>query len=127
MSSVANENFPPGHPRHVPEAWPLLLSRDQLCAYLGCSASTLATICPVHPRDMGANLVRYYRPDIDAWAARLPPRLGALHKRQEGGEDAAPAPEDDSIAADVSEDRRTSAIERARARASGGGKCRKAA
>lgn len=64
-----------GHPRHVPEAWPALLSRDQLCAYIGVSADTLAKICTVRPLDLGANLTRYNRTQIDSWLETLPPRL----------------------------------------------------
>jgi hypothetical protein len=35
---------------------------------------TLAKICPVAPVDLGANILRYSRLQIDAWAATLRPR-----------------------------------------------------
>ena len=120
---AANENFPAGHPRHVPEAWPLLLSRDQLCAYIGVSAETLVKVCPVAPVDLGANVVRYNRDHVDAWVAGLPPRLISLRKSEEGGQDARPADE----VPDPGEERTLSAVERVRARATGGARCRKTA
>lgn len=128
MTTPANENYPPGHPRHVPEAWPLLMSRDQACAYVGCSPDTLVKVCTVQPRDMGASLIRYYRLDLDAWAASLPPRLSSLQKPQPHGDDeaaqsSAPAMEQEEVAGE----RRESAVERARARASGGARCRRVA
>jgi hypothetical protein len=60
---------------HVPDAWPLLLSRVQAAVYLGLSESTLVRICPVAPLDLGANVLRYSRPQLDAWIAGIPPRL----------------------------------------------------
>jgi hypothetical protein len=59
----------------IPDAWPLLLSKQQVCAYLGISAGTLVRVCPIPPVDLGANVVRYNRLQIEAWANALPPRL----------------------------------------------------
>ncbi len=100
-------------PGAIPEAWPLLLTREQLCAYLGgISAPTLGRICPVAPLDLGVHLLRYDRRQIDAWIAGLPPRL----PRGDGtSQDAPPAPD-----LDAAESRTDSAIERAAARAKEG-------
>lgn len=114
---------PVGDSRHIPEAWPLLLSRDQLCAYMGgISWATLSRICPVHPIDLGANLLRYPRLQIDAWIASLPPRLpGRLQDPKEDGQDA-PAGQPPPADPTAPEDRRSAAVDRARARAGGGSK-----
>lgn len=113
---------PAGDPRHVPEAWPLLMSREQLCAYVGVGAVTLAKVCPVRPVDLGANLVRYNRLQIDAWVASLPAKaVLRLHDDAEGSQDApsgeAPLIQD---GAEAAQDRTVCALDRARARASGG-------
>ena len=113
---------PAGHPRHVPNAWPAMLSRDQLCAYIGVSEATLIKICPVTPRDLGANVVRYSRLDVDAWIESLPPRLVGSKKRRlpEPGSES-----QDKLAADtdaaIDLDRPTNALERVRGRAQGRG------
>jgi len=63
----------------IPEAWPALLSREQLCAYAGgISDTTLRKVCPVPAVDLGANVLKYRRAEVDAWLA-LPtsPRLAA--------------------------------------------------
>ncbi|RZJ19090.1 MAG: hypothetical protein EON91_02535 [Brevundimonas sp.] len=100
----------------IPQAWPLLLSRDQLCAYLGgLSWDTVAKILPVAPVDLGANVLRYPRPAVDAWAASLPPRLPRALRGE--GESSQPAPAADPTAP---ESRTSAAAERARLRASGG-------
>ena len=104
----------------IPDAWPLLLSRDQACAYLGVSASTLFRVCPVAPVDLGANVLRYHRPEIDAWVATLPPRL-PKHLQA----DTDHSNDDDPRLEDQPEDRRQSAVERARQRALGGPSCRR--
>lgn len=53
-------------------AWPALLTKQQLETYLGASWATLAKVCPVAPIDIGANLLRFSRAQIDAWVASLP-------------------------------------------------------
>jgi hypothetical protein len=94
----------------IPEAWPALLSREQLCAYAGgISDATLRKVCPVRPVDLGANVLRYRRAEADAWLASLPHR-GALRVVEEGEHDAAPS---------ASTDRPSAAVERAKARAAG--------
>jgi len=100
----------------VPDAWPALLSREQLRAYLGgiCDA-TLRKVCPVAPLDLGANVVRYRRRDVDAWLDRLPERV--LRRLLAGAQDSA-QPES-AAAANDPPDRPLSAVDRARARAAG--------
>ena len=92
----------------IPEAWPAWLSREQLRAYLGgIGDATLRMICPVPPIDMGANVLRYRRAEVDAWEASLPHRLPrGQHSEQ-----------DATLAAPVANERPTTAIERALARA----------
>lgn len=70
------------------------MSREQLCAYLGdiCEA-TLLKVCPVAPVDLGANVVRYARVQIDAWLATLPPRAPRNLRGLDGrDQDAPPTP-----------------------------------
>ena len=98
-----------------------MLSRDQLCAYIGVCEATLIRICPVRPRDLGANVVRYDRRQIDAWVEGLPPRLmdqrsRALPTEASASQDAPPP----SPAADEIEDRAAASLARVRARAAGG-------
>lgn len=60
----------------IPDAWPLLLTEQQLSAYLGgMDIRTIRKICPVSPLDMGRRVLRYRRPDIDAWVSTLSTRL----------------------------------------------------
>lgn len=89
----------------VPESWPALMSREQLRAYLGgiCDA-TLRKVCPVPPLDLGANVLRYRKGDVDRWLDGRPHRLP---KSLPDEQDAPP----------VANDRPMSAVERARARA----------
>ncbi len=105
----------------VPQAWPRLLTREQLCAYLGgVSESTVVRICTVPPIQLGVSLLRYDRQAIDAWIDSLPPRL--LHvvaTSQDAAEPAADRPPEPAAS------RTLSAVDRARARAEGK-PCRKA-
>lgn len=105
--------FGAGHPRHVPETWPALLSRDQLCAYIGVGADTITRICPVRPLDLGANLVRYSRQQVDEWVATLPPRL-MMSRRAQGDTEEVPV-----VVEETSETRAEAALDRVRARAGG--------
>lgn len=94
----------------VPEAWPILLTREQLCAYLGgLSDVTLRKVCPVPAVDLGANVLRYHRAHVDAWVDGLGPR--GLRVRTENEQDA-PAAANDAPAG-------MTPAERARARATG--------
>lgn len=90
----------------IPEAWPGLMNREQLRAYLGgiCDA-TLRKVCPVAPIDLGANVLRYRKADVDRWLDARPQR--SLRVVEEPAQDAPPA----------ANDRQMSAVERARARA----------
>lgn len=108
-------NFEAGHPRHVPETWPTLLSRDQLCAYIGVSADTLTRICPVRPLDLGASVVRWSRLQIDDWVPTLPPRLMVAHQPSGDTDHVEPANSLDEVA----ETRAEAALDRVRARAGG--------
>lgn len=95
----------------IPEAWPALLSRKKLCAYLGdISTRTLLKVCPVAPLDLGANVILYDRRRVDAWIATLPLRL----PRTGADEQDAPPEAADPLTAN---DRPASAVERARRRA----------
>ena len=89
-------------------AWPLLLSKQQLARYLGMSGATLLKVCPVAPIDVGANMVRYSRPQIDEWVATLPAR--DVRGRQTALRRVEPAPDD------ATGDRRSAALSRAAAR-----------
>ncbi|MGO4687224.1 helix-turn-helix transcriptional regulator [Brevundimonas sp. 2YAF1] len=93
----------------TPMAWPLLLNKQQLASYLGMSGSTLAKICPVAPIDVGANLVRYSRTQIDEWVATLPARGG--NGRQDVLQRTEPATDE------ATRDRRHDALSRVAARA----------
>ena len=97
----------------VPQAWPELLSHAQVCAYLCMSTDTFKRICPVPPLMLGVNLRRWRRSDIDAWIAGLPVRLA----HNAGNDSDTPI----SITAPseiAGEERRFSAVERAKERAS---------
>lgn len=60
----------------IPNAWPLLMRMETALAYLdNMDERTFKKICPVRPVDLGANVLRYARPDLDAWAAGLDHRL----------------------------------------------------
>lgn len=60
----------------IPEAWPLLMTKSQLAAYLGgMDPRTVDKICPISPVKLGAGILRWPRLQIDAWVATLPPLL----------------------------------------------------
>lgn len=90
--------------------WPLLLTREQLCDYLQVSWSSLSKSCPVAPLELGVNVVRYSRLQIDEWIAGLPPR----DKRD--GQQAPVSAEDTHRTLDNLVDPRLAALELARAR-----------
>lgn len=90
--------------------WPAMMSRAQLCDYLGVSWTTLKAILTVPPVDLGANVVRYRRDQIDEWVKSRPPR------RQER---ANPSPPIQADRDESSPDARLSALDRARQRAGG--------
>ena len=95
----------------IPEAWPALLTREQLRAYLGgICEKTRAKICPVAPLNMGANILLYNKRKVDAWIDTIPLRLPHARNDQQGA-----VPDDaEPLAAN---DRPASAVERARRRA----------
>lgn len=107
---------PVGDPRHIPEAWPRMLSRPQLSVYVGLGWDTLSRVLTVSPRDMGANVLRYDRLEVDAWLSSLPPRLPKGQGRAQDEVQADPPADEDLRPA------RDTAIERARARAGKGRK-----
>jgi hypothetical protein len=92
--------------------WPALLSRELLCEYLGIGASSLAKVCPVQPLDLGLRMVRYHRPQIDAWLETFPHSM-LRNVANENGEVANDAP-DASI---PSHDRLSESLSRVRKRA----------
>ena len=94
----------------IPDAWPCLLTREQLCAYLGISAETLIRICPVPALELGVKLWRWRRSDIDDWAAGLP-------SRQQGSRATGVTRKDGQSEA-AADERRAQALERARLRTS---------
>lgn len=55
-------------------AWPLLLTREQACAYLSVSPVTFQKICPVPAVALGAAVTRWNRNQIDEWVNSLPPK-----------------------------------------------------
>ena len=80
LKAVAFHLLPPGQigqegrPSVSPASWPLLLTKEQLSAYLALSWSTISKICTVAPVDVGASVIRYNRLQIDEWVASLPPK-----------------------------------------------------
>lgn len=93
------------------QGWPpLLMTREQLCDYLQMSWSSVSKRCPVAPLDVGVNVVRYSRLQIEDWIASLPPR-----DKRSGHE--APVPAGiANPAAEEPDDPRLAALEMARAR-----------
>ncbi|WP_426051027.1 hypothetical protein [Brevundimonas sp. SL161] len=92
------------------QGWPpLLMTREQLCNYLQMSWSSLSKRCPVAPLEVGVNVVRYSRLQIDDWIASLPPR----DKR--GGQKAPVPVRGADPAPDELADSRLAALELARA------------
>ena len=80
---IAPPSADPANP--VPTApalpyWPAMLTRAQLCQYLGVSWSTLKGVLTVRPVDLGASVVRYSRAQIDDWIATRPPRVKGGHQ-----------------------------------------------
>jgi predicted DNA-binding transcriptional regulator AlpA len=97
----------------IPEAWPALLSRPQVCAYVGMSWESLSRTCPVPPVALGVNLLRWRRADIDDWISGLPSRLQNA-AQAEGQEGRSSPPPPSRLAG---EERRFDALERASQRA----------
>lgn len=113
LKAVAFHLLPPGQigqegtPSASPASWPLLLTKEQLSAYLALSWSTISKICTVAPVDVGASVIRYNRLQIDEWVASLPPKT-IKH--------AAPAAPSLSDLETKSDERRASALDKVRAR-----------
>lgn len=86
LFNVAESPAPVRERQAVPEAWPTLLSREQLCAYVCMPWSTISKVCPVAPVDLGLNVLRYSRQKIDEWVSNLPSRQerSAPRDRQAG-------------------------------------------
>lgn len=98
---------------HIPEAWPALLDRAQLAAYVGFAEQTLMRILPVRPVDCGVRGIRWKRREIDDWIDNLPHRLPGS-KDSAHAEDASPP---DHGEHDPAEERRNDALARVKARA----------
>lgn len=77
--------------------WPAMLSRTQLCLYLGVSWATLKGVLTVRPVDMGASVIRYRRDQIDEWVRSRPQRAAkALGPTPEPQGPPAETPEQDA-------------------------------
>ena len=104
----------------VPDAWPLLMRLGVVLAYLGdISEDTFRKIYPVRPVDLGAGVTVWNRLQLDAWVGGMPPRLP---KGGSAANDAAAAQPDPAILPAVeagtgADERRSSALERTKARA----------
>jgi len=108
-SHVAESPAPVRERQTVPEAWPTLLNREQLCAYVSMPWSTISKVCPVAPVDLGLNVLRYSRQKIDEWVSNLPPRLERSGSRDRPGVLKVEAAEVEVVA-----DQRMDALDRAR-------------
>lgn len=106
--------------------WPFMLNRAEVCEYLGVSWRTLKNILTVRPVDMGANVVRYSRVQLEEWVATLPPRFLASENQNGGADEEAGARGGETAEAEIAESRVEAALDRVRARA-GGSKWRKRA
>jgi hypothetical protein len=96
----------------IPESWPLLLTKEQLCAYLGdLSWDTVKKIMPVAPLDLGANVLRYRRPDVDNWIARCPHKTPRLPQG-----DSVPHGDPPVETAEPGEERRVTSLDKVRRR-----------
>lgn len=96
----------------IPESWPLLLTKDQLCAYLGgLSWDTVRKIMPVAPLELGANVLRYRRPDVDAWVARCPQKAPRLPEA-----DGLPHGDAPAETVELGDDRTVTSLDRVRRR-----------
>lgn len=109
-SHVAESPAPIRDRQAVPEAWPALLNREQLCAYVCMPWSTISKVCPVAPVDLGLNVRRYSRQKIDDWVSNLPPRQEAFKSRNREGGSTVEVAE-----SEVATDQRMDALDRARA------------
>ena len=113
LKAVAFHLLPPGQigqegtPFASPASWPLLLTKEQLSAYLALSWSTISKICMVAPVDVGASVIRYNRLQIDEWVASLPPKT-----IKHAAPAAPPLPDLET----KSDERRASALDKVRAR-----------
>lgn len=105
---------------HIPPAWPLLLTREQLCAYLGdLSWETVKKVLTVAPVDLGANVLRYRRPEIDAWVDSRPAR-GERVLPVEGSTGQGEANDAVEAPPTFGEDRKVASLDRVRLRAQKG-------
>lgn len=91
-------------------AWPLLLTREQVCAYLGVSPVTFRKVCPVPAVALGAAVTRWNRNQIDEWVNSLPPKSAG--KPDPAAEAARPY----DVAREASEARRQASINKIRER-----------
>lgn len=85
------------HALGIPDAWPALMTREQACAYLGVGLATFSKICPVCPLDLGANVLRWPKAGLDAWIAKVPPRLISSQKAAQDAPPTAPEPAGDDL------------------------------
>ena len=110
----------------IPEAWPFLLTREQACAFLGgISEGTFLKVCPVPPIDLGANVVRYRRGELEAWVAALSHRLP--RSRPEVQDTPAQVAGEVEVVPLGAANRASAAVQRALERAQRGQTCRRSA
>ena len=103
----------------VSGAWPLLLSIEQACAYLGVSPVTFRKICPVPAVALSAAVTRWNRNQIDEWVNSLPPKNQAF-----AGGNAADQPRRYQPAEAVADERRNEALQKIRDRHHGRAKAK---
>ena len=103
----------------VLNAWPLLLSLEQVCAYLDLSPVTFRRVCPVPAIALGAAVARWNRNQIDEWVNSLPPKNQAF-----AGGNAADQPRPYQPAEAVADERRNEALQKIRDRHHGRAKAK---
>jgi hypothetical protein len=116
MSRPSRKPEPPvqSAPVQVFGAWPLMMTREQVCAYLNISPEMFAKACPVPPIDWGGSGLRWNREHIDAWVASCPPRLTSVQRK---ADTAAVLPfSPDTPEEMASEERRADSLDRVRKR-----------
>lgn len=81
----------------IPDAWPALMTREMACAYTLVCPATFAKICPVAPLDLGANVLRWSRSDLDVWIANSRRRLPSAQKPGQDAPPTVPEPAGDDL------------------------------
>lgn len=66
----------------IPEAWPLLLDREQLSAFLNIPGDVIEKILDVAPLDLGNGVIRWNRTQVEEWAQSLKPKIEKVTKNE---------------------------------------------